>query len=148
MFGINLKPLVYLLLGSCSQCWNRLRCCWASDCDVLWEAEYACEHSDWQMGAWPNRHQELPWNKGGGSSVLPGGKSVARTFPFSPLFGVRVACVPLPETQALRTGALAPFVSKCVWCDLVLQRFCFLIPSEICFGLKACCIYLTCRFHF
>lgn len=115
-FWLNPRSLVSLLIGSCSQCWDRLCCCWASNCDVLWEAEHACEHSDWEMGAWPNRHQELPGNKGRSSSVLPGGKSVARKLTLCFFSWVRVACVPSAQDQSTKNWNSSPFVSKFRYC--------------------------------
>lgn len=77
--------LEYLIISlsavSCSQCWNRICCCWASNCNVLWEVKYACEHSDWEMGIRPNRHKELLRYKRRGSSVLSGGKCCQKVKP-------------------------------------------------------------------
>lgn len=139
LFGINLffsSPLV----GSCSQCWNRICCCWASDCNVLWEVKYACEHSDWEMGTWPNRHEELLWNKRRSSSVLSGGKSVTRKLKllffwvkFEPVYlrnGYSVILL-LTEDQVASDWHTGPFVSKCmVWLGLLKGCAC------VCCGLQ------------
>lgn len=77
LLGVNLEFL-FPSTGPRSQRWNRVCCCWASDCNVLWKAKYAREHSDWGVGTWPDRHSELLRNKGGSSPVLSGGKRAAR----------------------------------------------------------------------
>lgn len=67
----------FLSVGPRSQRWNRIRCRRTSDCNVLWEVKHACEHPDWEVGAWPIGHPELLRHKRRSSPVLSGGERAA-----------------------------------------------------------------------
>lgn len=64
--------------GPRSQRGDRVRGGRAAGGNVLRQAQYAPQHSDWPLGTRPFRNQELREDQGGRAAVLPGGEQTSR----------------------------------------------------------------------